>query len=204
MRTTTKGRPEKALDRLERRTNRVYWSDGLLDLMAGVALVGIGVAWLGDAVVFGALAPALVIPLWKPMRRAFSEPRLGRFEPGDDRQARTAQLLRMSLVGGVLALLVALGVVGLTEARPALAASMVPALPGALIGALALATAVGLELPRFFAYAGVFAGAGVAVAMHGTADPGWAMICGGGVMLLVGVVMAIRLAQTRPATEHSS
>lgn len=191
-----------ALSHLERRTNRLYWSDGLLDLMAGVTLIGMGVAWLGDAVVFGALAPVLVIPVWKPMRRSFSEPRLGRFELGDDRQARTAQLMRLSLVGGVAALVVALGLVGVAAARPSLASSWVPALPGALIGALATATAVGLELRRFFVYAGVFIGAGVGVAIHGAANPGWAMVCGGGVMLLVGAFMAARLAQTRPATEQ--
>ena len=78
--------------------DRVYeacWQDGSIDLFAGVAAAGIGVAWIFDLVVMGPIAPALAIPLWVAFRRRVIEPRLGhvRFDSSRRRRLKRAHVV---------------------------------------------------------------------------------------------------------------
>ena len=56
---------------------RSYWDDGLLDLLCGFGLLLIGLGWALDQVALAAALPALLVPLWGPLRRSLVEPRAG-------------------------------------------------------------------------------------------------------------------------------
>ena len=61
------------LGTIENRVYRAYWNDGLLDMFGAIGILAIGVSWTFDFVVGGALAPALLVPLWGPFRQKFVE-----------------------------------------------------------------------------------------------------------------------------------
>lgn len=181
------------VDVLERHANAVYWSDGLLDLLAGATLVLIGVAWLSDLVVFGAITPALVVPLWAVLRRRVVEPRRGYLKLGEQRQQDQHRLLLGSLVAGVGGLLLGVLAFALGVDSPML----VRAMPGSLVGLLALATGAALGLPRFAVYALALVGVGVGSGVLGF-NPGWAFVAGGILSAGVGVGLLGRFLRRFP------
>lgn len=189
------------LSALELRTQRAYWGDGLLDLFCGVALVAIGVAWLTDQVVLGAIVPALLVPIWKPMRARFTEPRLGVVELNEARQQRNRSFLQLMLFAGTGSFLLALGTFLLVTQVPDASVYAVKAMPGLLVGLAALATARALQLRRFALYGAVtIAGAGV-VAAVAVLNPGWAFVAGGAACLTAGVVLVRSFVHEHPVAE---
>jgi hypothetical protein len=184
------------LDRLEQRTYRAYWSDGLLDLLAGAALVAIGVGWLCDGVVFGAIAPALLVPLWAPLRKRFTVPRLGHVEFASSREARNQAFLSLMLWAGVLSFLLGVGIYFTRGAD--LGRWVVHAFPGAMIGVGAIATARALGLRRFFVYGAISIGAGALVGLGAGVNPGWSFLVTGISALLGGGVLATRFVARHP------
>ena len=89
-------------NKIETRVLRFFWNDGLLDLLAGAGVCLIGLAWLFDLVPLGAVARAVLIPFWKPLRAKITEPRLGYVELSDVQQKRNRNFLAVSIVLGVL------------------------------------------------------------------------------------------------------
>ena len=84
---------------LEGRLFRRYWDDGLLDLLVGVGVLLIGIGWVCDQVALAAFTPALLVPLWRPLRARLVEPRLGAVEFADKR-VRRQRRHALGLVGG--------------------------------------------------------------------------------------------------------
>ena len=63
---------------LEERMFARYWGDGALELLSGVGLLLIGIGWLVDQVALAAVVPAVLVPLYQPVRargRALRRPR---------------------------------------------------------------------------------------------------------------------------------
>jgi predicted small integral membrane protein len=157
---------------IERRVFRTFWADGLLDLFGAVGVFGIGMAWTFDLVVVGALVPAVLVPLWQPLRQRLIEPRLGLVEFSEQRERRNnARLLTTALFGvGTLILVVAL-YFGRTRLGMDAPVSLIAGLPAILLAVLGIVTAFLTASPRFLAYAAILGGFGIGGAAYGL-EPG--------------------------------
>ncbi len=187
---------------LEARLFRAYWDDGLLDLLFGVGTVAVGILWLVDLVVFGAIVPAFVALAWSPLRHAIVEPRAGWVEFGRARTESSRRRLQVAMWLGVGALVLVLALVVLARAGTDLVPiELAAALPAALIGTMAALIGAGLMLGRFLGYAVLFIVVGVAVALAG-GEPGLAILIGGVLTGLAGTLILARfLRTTRPVDE---
>lgn len=186
------------LGTIEQRVYRTYWNDGLLDLFAAVGVLGIGISWIVGFPVGGAIVPAMLVPLWGPFRQRFVEPRLGMVEFSDAREQRNANMLKLAvLLGlGVFALSVTLYVL---RDRLALDPSvqLVAGLPAALLGLLAVITAILVASVRFLVYSAVLVVAGVVGALNAW-EPGLILAEAGAIMLIVALAVFVRFLQNNP------
>ncbi|MEJ2516159.1 MAG: hypothetical protein P8102_13205 [Gammaproteobacteria bacterium] len=183
---------------LEKRVYRTYWEDGLIDLFAAVGVLIIGVSWAFDFPIGGVIAPAVLVPLWGPVRERLILPRLGRVEFADRRESRNRNMLRTALYAG--AGLLALGVGAyLTRDRVATlaAAEFAAALPAAILAAMALVASVLIASPRFVVYAGVLLLAGIAGAWKGL-EPGRTLLEAGAFILVAALVLLTRFLRANP------
>lgn len=157
---------------LERQVFRTYWNDGLLDLFGAIGVLGIGIAWLADAHVFGAIVPAMLVPIWAPLRQRLIEPRLGFVEFSDDRERRNTKRLGMvaAFGAGMLGFAMALNFV-LSRSGMHADVSLVAALPLLLLALLAIITALLVSVWRFLLYGAWLAISGIAGALYGI-EPG--------------------------------
>ncbi len=187
------------LGAIEQRVYRTYWNDGLLDLFAAVGVLGIGISWIVGFPVGGAILPALLVPLWGPVRQRFVEPRLGMVEFSDAREQRNASTLKfaVALGFGVFALCIILYVLrDRLDFDPSV--TLVAGLPAALLGLLAVITAVLVASPRFLAYSAILVIAGVIGALNGW-EPGLILVEAGAIMLIVALAVFVRFLQDNPA-----
>lgn len=179
----------RSKSRVERRVVRNYWDDGLVDLLSGIGVLLVGIAWQCNLVALGAVAPAMLIPFWKPLRKQITEPRLGYVEFSDAQERRQRRFLVWTVGAGCLAFAVAIGFyffVNLSDGGPA-ARNWVAALPACLIGGLAASVSLVILVPRFLFYGIGFAMAGVVVVLLDW-EPGVAMIAGSVLVLLYGSI----------------
>lgn len=185
--------------RVERSVVRRYWDDGLIDILSGLGVLLIGIAWQSDLVPLGAVAPAMLIPLWKPLRKRLTEPRLGYVEFSDAQEGRQRSFLVWSIGAGCLTLAVAVGVYFLrVSSGPALPVERwIAALPACLIGGLAAAVSLLILVPRFVAYGAVFVLTGIAVVLLDW-RPGAALIAGGTVVTAAGLLRLGRFLHSHP------
>jgi hypothetical protein len=186
------------LEELEARTSQAYWSDGLLDLLVGVALVALGVSWIVGGAAFGGVAPAILVPLWKPLRQRFTIPRLGRVELSEGREARNRKFLRLTIVAGTLSLVAGVAMFFAVSRGLPFARQWVPGIPGVLVGLLAIATAEALELRRFFVYGALCIASAIAIGLGLDVNPGWAFFAGGLGAVLGGSILATRFVKRYP------
>lgn len=192
------------LGALEKRVYRTYWNDGLLDLLAAVGVLAIGLFWLWDRPIFAAIVPPLLVPLWGPCRQKFIEPRLGSVEFSDNREWRNRQgLWLIFLIGAgcfVLAVGLYLGRDWLAVGRPI---DFIAGLPAFLLGGLAALTAVLLESRRYAGYALVLVLAGTAGAVAGW-PPGRILVVAGLVILVAAAAIFSRFMRRNPADAGST
>ncbi len=191
------------LDAIEKQVFRTYWDDGLLDLFAGIGVLSIGLAWMLDFPVGGAIVPALLAPLWAPFRERFIEPRLGLVEFGDQRVRRNTERLRLVAFCGVgtFALAIAL-YVARTRFGMDPATSLVAGLPAVLLAILAAVTAFLVAAPRFLAYAAVLVAVGMAGAAYGL-EPGPILVLAAVPVLAAAIGLIARFVRDNPATGDS-
>lgn len=191
------------MNTIERQVFRTYWNDGLLDMFGAVGILAIGIAWTVEAHVFGAIVPALLVPLWAPMRQRFIEPRLGLVEFSDDRERRNTKRLGMVAAFGI-------GTLGLFLtlyfARTRLGfdadISLVAALPALLLALLAIITAFLVSTLRFLLYAALLAISGLGGALYGI-EPGPILVIAAVAMLGIALFVIGRFLRNNPASgEH--
>lgn len=187
---------------LTRALYRRSFDDGWLDTLTGLGLVLIGLAWLADQIVLGALAPAVLAPFWTIGRRGLIEPRLASPQFGSAQQAETRRSLTGWLIFGAG--------VGLTELAVLIfvnrggtglggLASMAVGIPVMLVG-LGLFAGLILGAKRFAAY-GLFAiGLGLAGAWTGVDRPGLLILLSGVPVLACGGALLARFMMRHPAS----
>ena len=167
------------LEQLERQVYESTWSDGLLDLCSGIALLLIGIVWVTGQSVYGTFVAPLMIPVWLSARKHVSEPRIGKVRFSAERQRKEkTHFLGLFLLGTLI--LVAglmwyfLGIRGETAFVSA-RINIVAGLPAALLSIPAIFVAIALGLPRFFVYAAALLISAVPVILLDQ-HPGWAFI----------------------------
>jgi len=188
------------MNAIERQLFRTYWDDGLLDVFAAVGVLVVGVAWAVGFRVGGAIVPALLVPLWAPLRQRLIEPRLGMVEFSDQRDGRNRERLRNAVVLGVavLALAVSLYLARLPLGLDLLV-SLVAGLPALLLAILAFITAFLVSTTRFLAYAAMLTIAGIGGAWYGL-EPGYILILASAPMLALAVSVVVRFLRSNPAS----
>jgi hypothetical protein len=181
----------------ERRIFHASWQDGLLDIVAGVCVVIIGVGALLGGLVLTLWVPIVGVFAWQIARRRVTDPRFGSVEFSARR--------RHQLTHGLIAI-VSLGlVVGgnlvtriwFREPASSFSQWFAPAIPATIVAAMSLSCGVALGLWRFVVYGVMFAGAGLAVA-EAQLEPWWAMVAGGAGVACWGVVMLLRFLREFP------
>lgn len=146
---------------------RSYWDDGLLDVLAGSALLVMGAGW---AIGLGALAviqAPLWVLLWVPLRRRLVEPRAGFVEFSRSRQAQVRRGLRQALADGLraLAIVVLLAILVRETGASASGREMIAGLPAVLVAAAAALAGALTSARRFYGYAVVLVVAAVATVL---------------------------------------
>jgi hypothetical protein len=185
------------------RLYQAYWQDGSIDFFAGLGLTLIGIGWLIDQVVLSAVVPALLIPIWSAFRKKTIEPRLGYVQFDRKRRQSMKQGHLILVLMGVVSLLLGVGGFALYsgDARSFdLWPVLVPGIPAFLIAVAGIAAGLLFQMHRLALY-GLFCGlCGIGViAFH--LEPGWALLGGGLVPLISGLVMLIRFFRTFPPLE---
>lgn len=187
---------------LTRALYRRSFDDGWLDVLVGLGLTLIGVAWLADQVVLGALVPAVLAPFWTIGRRALVEPRLASPHFGTPKQAETRRALTGWVIFGAgvglseLAFLFFLnrGGTGLTGLG-----NVAVGIPAMLVG-LGLFAGLILGAKRFIAYGAFAIGLGLAGAWTGVERPGLLILLPGGLVLACGSAMLARFMARHPVS----
>lgn len=185
---------------LERSVYGTYWRDGLLDVFAAVGVLLIGILWLAEQVAIAAVVPALLVPLWTPLRQKLVEPRLGHVEFCDARVARNRRHLKLSVLLGI-ALLLLVPATYLLRARSDMlpAADWAAAIPALLLAILSLLAALLTGSVRFAVYAGILAAAGVCGTVVGW-SPGVIFIVAASAMLMIAAAAFTRFVARHPVS----
>ena len=191
------------LNRLENQLFRTYWDDGLLDLVCGVALLCIGVGWWFQQVVLAAVAPALIWPLWAPLRRKLIEPRAGFVEFSHARQQHVHRSLRLTLLLGIGAFLLGIGAFAYVQYQGMDSdyIRIIPAVPAALLAGGAFIGAQFTRARRFMIYGLVMLLAAGVTAVYDL-GPAVPMLIGGIVVTLSGLSLMIRFLQASAQFEE--
>ena len=183
---------------LERRIYRHYWDDGLLDLFAGVGVALIGVSWMHGYAAAGAIVPAVLVPLWQPIRQRLVEPRLGLVEFSDSRERQNRKRLKLVAYLGIIALIAALELYFQRELLPAVPGTrLVAGLPAIMLAALAVIAAMLIASARFLVYALILLAIGPAGAWLGW-SPGAIMAVGGAVILVIATAVFTIFLRANP------
>ncbi len=181
----------------EARVFRAYWQDGVLDLLAGLGVVLIGLGWLAGFPLAGVVVPPIALVTWPILRSRITGPRLGRVRFGPDRRFEMRHgLIAVVSLGVVLCGFVATRVYG-ARGTSDLVRWLAPGIPALILMLLSLSSAAALKLPRFAAYAVGFAVAALAVSVL-DADPGWALAAGGLVAAIHGAFLLARFVREFP------
>lgn len=183
---------------LERQVFQQYWDDGLLDLFAAAGVFLIGVFWLRDLPVGAAIVPALMVPLWQPLRRRLVEPRMGLVEFTEARERRNQRMLKLVMYLGIAVLILGIEVYFFRDSLPAQpTVALVAGLPALLLALLAVITTILIGSARFLFYAVVLAAIGMAGAFLSW-RPGAILAAAGAVMLIFAGVIVARFILTNP------
>ena len=190
-----------SLDKLERSVFRSYWDDGLLDGFAALGVFLIGLFWIRDLPVAAAIVPALMAPLWKPLREKLIEPRLGMVEFSERREKRNRKSLQWVMYLGIASLILAIELYFARDSLKLLpATAFIAGLPAILLGLLAMITALLTGAYRFLLYTLVL----ITFALIGISQdwrPGLIMASAGSAMLVLAAVLMTRFFMTHPVTE---
>lgn len=185
---------------MERTAFRQYFSDGLIELLAGLGIITIGLVFLSELVAIIGIVPILFVSLWKPLRDRLIEPRAGTVTFRPERRAKLNQSMQTMLLLGiatfVLGILVYLVISGADGDR-GLAEIVVRGLPVAIVGLAGIILGWSVDVPRVSAIGALLIVAGL-VTMAARWHPGWGLILGGTIVLMVGVALLARFLHDNP------
>lgn len=174
----------------ERDLFRSYWDDGLLDLLAGMALLLTGAGWQSEIGALAVIQAPLWIVLWRPLRRLVVEPRAGFVRFSLARRKRNTRGLAETVALGVgLFAVVVLAALVVRErgSLPALAQA-VDGLPAVLVAVVAVLAGLLTGARRFHAYAlGLVVGAAVTVVF--ALGPAFPLVVVALVVIATGVIL---------------
>lgn len=191
-----------AVSRLENKLYARRFDDGLIDLFIAIGLIAIGASWMLDAPVYGVIAPAILVPVWKQMRETLIEPRLDAVTFSPERDAKTRGSMVAWLIFGVAVLLTEIAVfLYASRAEGSILdrlSDFVVALPAALV-ALGLLGGLMIGAWRFAGYAAAALGIAVVGALRGVEDPGLLILAIGALVLGGAVALLARFLRTHPA-----
>lgn len=192
-----------ALSKLEPRILTDWWDDGLVDLFGGAGILLIGVAWQLDIVTLGAIAPALLVPLWAPIRARFIVPRAGFVAFGAPTRARMTRGYWLVLAAGFSTFVLAVALFFLVRdgARDT-GRTFVAGLPAGLLGMGGLLCWIVFRIPRLPLYSAVLVAAGGLTVLAG-ASPAPAMLASGGIVTAGGAVLLTRFLRAHPLPVES-
>lgn len=131
-----------------------YWDDGLLDLLAGLALLLIGLGWQSRLGILAILQAPLWTMLWFPLRQRIVEPRAGYVAFCQARQQRSTKSTMLTAAVGLVALgLVLLGLKVLMDRGTAAGVmEWVAGLPALIIAVMCVMAAILTSAQRFYLY----------------------------------------------------
>ncbi len=186
---------------LERQIYRSRQGDGLLDLLAAVAIIAFGVDRQLDSSLCVVVTLVVGLPLWKMLRERFVEVRLGRVRFSPERVASLRKARQGMVLGLLISTLLGAGTwFWITEHGTH--ASEMRAPVAVALAALIAGIGVIFEQRRFFAYALLTFGAFCAAGFSGGREvlPWW--LIGAGVLILLGgIAVFARFLQNNPLVE---
>jgi len=178
-------------DTVQQRLLRSFWADGLLDILVGVGLLIVGIAWMAGFLALAPVCAPLLIVLWRPLRQRIVEPRAGyvRFLASQRRETRSNLLAVVSIGVVSLAAVLSAQLLTTTGALSPPQGRWVAALPAGIV-AFGLAITAGLTgARRFYFYAAALLGmAQVTSALMDRPD---VPLLAGGVLILVRGIMLL-------------
>ena len=172
---------------------RAYWDEGLLDLLFGIALVGMGLGWETRLGAFAVLFAPLLTVFWVPLRQKIVEPRAGYVRFSQARRKENTHRLALTLTLGFGALALVLLATHLVRARGAGAdlAHLVAGLPAVLVAIGAVLAGVLTGARRFHVYATALVAVAALTILLGQ-GPALPLVVGGVVVLLSASVLLTR------------
>jgi len=186
------------LSQVEKRVFRAYWDDGLLDAFAALGVLSIGVLWLFDLHLGGAIVPVVLVSLWAPIREKLIEPRLGSVEFSDARENRSRRLLWLAIVAGAAAFVAAVSVYLLHRGNAAyLDIDWIAALPALLLAMMAALGAILISAPRFLVHTAVLVLVAIIGAINGW-EPGSTLAVAGALMAIIAGYLLSRFFRSHP------
>jgi len=198
---------------LEEKIYRSYWEDGLVDVFAGTMIILIGISWLIDLVPIGAAAPAILIPLWPPLRKRYIVPRAGLVEFSDERMSRMNTAVKGLIVLGAFTFCLGIAAffVDFETGHPiaVLLQNSISAMPVLLLGLLMAIGGFFIGQIRGFVYAILFLLIGVVGALLAV-HPGWmiltagCLVAGSGALFLTRFMLAYPLPGSNASSEPSN
>lgn len=175
------------------------YSDGLVDLFVGLAVVWIGVAWLWIEPLAGlaGIFPAVLVPVVPLVRRRLVEPRAGYVRWSAPRRRWERDQLSRLLWLGVGAF--ALGSAGFAIVSDGME-SAAAGLPAMLLAIPAFVLGIASGLRRLLAYGAVLVTGGALTILF-ERDPGADLLAAGIVVLVTGAVLWTRFTRTHPVRD---
>jgi len=178
---------------VEERLFRGYWGDGLVDLLAGCALVSGGIGWY----LMGPIAVVHVpiwLTLWGPLRRQYVEPHAGYVEFSQGRRARSEKQLRTVIAMGVgcgILMLMTILLAGELKGNGFELKQWVAGLPAGILMIMLVVAGILTGGKRFLAYAAAMGLSGLATIQMGL-DPDTSLIMGSMAPLIGGALLWTR------------
>ena len=190
---------EHTLKKAHDRVYRTFWQDGLLDVFAGLALVGVGISWVTGYHGLGAVCPAIAVPLWSVFRKRLVEPRLGHVRFDEEREQRVRLSLGTLVGTGCGFFLVAVYLYWVISSNPPAIKleSYIAALPAVLVGIGGWLCAFMFGIHRLAFYGAVCVVAGVVIVFL-ELDPGWSLLASGALTAIAGGVLLVKFLSSFP------
>ena len=166
----------------------VFWDDGIIDTMAALSLIGIGLFWIAGLLPIGAALPAIFAVLWEPIHVKFILPRMGnvKFKPSQEKKWKLSLVAMVTTGLGAMILVIILVIMNsLAKGH------WIPALPSIIVSALFAAGAFLTKLHRFYLYSLLLLFSGIVAAIF-SLDPGVCFVASGTLVLVPAIVFLVR------------